>query len=333
MLANTKAAPDDPDKPLPRMSIPSASGQMSKTRTKKRTNHHSKALASTPISVSGSKKNDSGSSSKKPSRKDKKDKKKRKKEHGVPSEARHKKPINSQDEASPTPAADVRKTKSSQKDTTPARSTALTVAAESPPSSKKALRSKLRRSPYQMKTLLGTVALLPSSTSNVLQHIQSLLHSLLLTYDSTMGGVLLSLQGDTKGGEGSCVTLLPVSDNGTSLIGGRVINDLPHVHYRFKVEGLLFCPTVGMELRGRVVECTPTYVTLTTHNILSTKISAEQLQGGGFAYDKETLEWTHEKEVSIYLDYTVGFVVEKIYECGGYISLDGRHPSLVSKLS
>ena len=247
---------------------------------------------------------DASSREKKDKKKEKR--KKRKKECGPSSEAHHRK---AQDSAAPSPTS----------------------------------ATDTRRSPYQVKTILGTVALLPSSTSDVIKHIQSLLHSLLLTYDSKMGGVLLSLQGESNGEKGSSVKLLPATNKmGSSLIGGRIINDLPHVHYRFQAVGLLFCPMIGTKLRGQVVECTPTYVTLTTHHILSTKISAETLQESGFVYDSKTLEWTGDRErkgsdsataeVSVYLDSTLEFVVARIHECGGYISLDGSCPSVVPSL-
>ena len=89
-----------------------------------------------------------------------------------------------------------------------------------------------------------------------------------------------------------------------------------------------------------------------------TKISTESLREVGFFYDGLMLEWRRERDydtgdnggngnggggedgegeegeegvgpsTSIYLDDTVEFVVERIHECGGYISLDGTHPSV-----
>jgi hypothetical protein len=98
-------------------------------------------------------------------------------------------------------------------------------------------------SPYQIKTLIGAVALLPTSLANVPKRIRTLLHSLLLMHDSNMKGVLLSLEDDVK--------LLPLSDGGVGvkgLIGGRIIDDLPYIHYRFQVNGLVFCPSIGMKV-------------------------------------------------------------------------------------
>jgi len=204
--------------------------------------------------------------------------------------------------------------------------------------------------PFQVKTVLGSVALLPSSLSNVPKTIKSLLHSLLLMYDANMGGVLLSLEDGIK--------LLPLKprsvggrssnndNNSNGLVGGRIVDDLPYVHYRFQFQGLLFCPMVGMKLKGQVIECTPTFITLTTNHILTTKISTEKLNQQGFFYNGVTLEWTRERvdtamkqdtddeddvlgpSTSIYLDDTVEFIVERIHECGGYISLDGANPTV-----
>ncbi|EJK49697.1 hypothetical protein THAOC_31395 [Thalassiosira oceanica] len=200
-----------------------------------------------------------------------------------------------------------------------------------------------RNSPYQVKLIQGTVALLPSSLSDVPGRIKSLLHSLLLMYDAKMGGMLLSLEEGAK--------LLPFDHNKRTrfrggAVGGRVVDDLPYVHFSFQVRGLLFCPEVNMKLKGQVVECTPTYITLTSHNILSTKISQDNLNQMGFFYNDESLEWTRERSVtrpgqnedesflgpstSIYLDDCVEFLVERVHECGGYVSLDGKSPDVSS---
>lgn len=256
-------------------------------------------------------------------------------------------------------------------------STSTTHASASSIASKRQLL--LKKSPCKLKTIQGTVALLPSSLPDVSSIIKSRLNALLLMYDSNMGGVLLSLEGDVR--------LLPVdhsnpstnnsrvssnnnnnnNSNSSMLIGGRIINDLPYIHYRFEVNGLVFCPTVGMKLKGQVVECTPTFITLTTHHILSTKISTEKLHEQGFFYNSVSMEWMRERSggettattarnstssvgggggggtttvedeinlgrqspsTSIYLDDIVEFVVDRIHECGGYISLDGTRPSV-----
>jgi len=201
--------------------------------------------------------------------------------------------------------------------------------------------SKLKKSPYQVKTILGTVALLPTSLPDVPKCIKSLLQTLLLMYDSNMGGVLLSLEDDIK--------LLPIdykapssrggsssnnNRNSSGLIGGRIVDDLPYIHYKFQINGLLFCPTLNMKLTGQVIECTQTYITLTTHHILSTKISTEKLQDVGFYYNETSFEWERKNDTlggpltTIYLDDKVDFIVERIHECGGYISLDGMRPEV-----
>jgi len=97
-------------------------------------------------------------------------------------------------------------------------------------------------SPYQIKTIIGSVALLPTSLNSVPTKIKSLLHTLLLKYDVNLKGVLLSLEDD--------VNILALNDDngGKGLVGGRIIDDLPYVHYRFQVHGLVFCPRVGMKV-------------------------------------------------------------------------------------
>lgn len=207
--------------------------------------------------------------------------------------------------------------------------------------------SASNKSPYQIKTIQGSVALLPSSLPDVPKCIQSLLNSLLLMYDAKMGGVLLSVEDNVK--------VLPIDHKSTAagirnvgLVGGRIVDDLPYIHYHFQARGLLFCPKIGMKLKGQVIECTSTYITLTTHHILSTKIWTEKLNEQGFFYNELSMEWSREREsntntitagdddadivlgpsTSIYLDDIVEFVVDRILECGGYITLGGTRPSV-----
>ena len=120
---------------------------------------------------------------------------------------------------------------------------------------------------------------------------------------------------------------------------------MPHVFYLYNT----------IQLKGQVIDCSQTFITLTTHHILSTKISTEKLHQQGFFFNTTTLEWSRERDssgtrahgdntaikeemndelgpsTSIYLDDTVEFVVEKIHECGGNVMLDGTMP-LVSTL-
>ena len=75
-------------------------------------------------------------------------------------------------------------------------------------------------------------------------------------YDSNMGGVLLSLEDDvrllpvdhsnpsTNNSRGSNNNYNNNNSSSSMLLGGRIINDLPYIiHYRFEVNGLVFCPT------------------------------------------------------------------------------------------
>lgn len=333
--------------PVPSLTPSSENKKKSKKDKKKKRKHDEvEALSSPSPAINGTKNGISSTGKKK-----KKDKKKQKKESNgdsvsksspSPEQDQQPTPTKSQ-ELSPPPAAAIQKLSSQKRPSATATSgpgSIFSLVATSSASNKK-------KSPYQIKTIQGSVALLPSSVQDVSQTIRSLLHSLLLMYDANMGGVLLSVEEEG-------IKLLPIDDgNGgrsrsSGLIGGRIVDDLPYVHYRFQVKGLLFCPVVGVKLKGQVVECTPTFITLTTNHILSTKISTERLHEVGFFYNSATSEWTRERDAanvgvaggeegdngvlgpstSIYLDDSVEFVVGRIHECGGYIFLDGTQPSV-----
>jgi len=334
---------NSPEVPSTIQTLSSSSSKKKKSKKEKKRKHDEVA---SPIISNGV--SSSSSSSKK-----KKKERKRNKKDKVNTVSEKEQQSNSQ-ELLPSSAAEIQKLSSQTTTQTNAIGGSIVslLAATTATTKSKSNSSNLKTSPYQTKTIQGTVALLPSSLPDVPKCIQSLLNSLLLMYDANMGGVLLSLQDDK--GEGG-VKLLPIDHKTTtttsnnrgasSMVGGRIVDDLPYIHYKFQFRGLLFCPSVGMKLTGQVVECTPTYITLTTHHILSTKISTEKLQGVGFKYDELSMEWSRERggergeggeedmdilgpSTSIYLDDIVEFVVERIHECGGYISLDGRSPSV-----
>lgn len=331
--------------------IQTASSKKKKAKKeKKRKRNEVTSSPNTPIAVVANGSSSKSSSKRKKAKKDKKDKKKDKLTTDSTEQERAPRTI-SEDLTPPASAAEIQKSSSQSAATAQPiiggsiislLASTVRGAASANRSSADGSSKQLTNSPYQTKTIQGTVALLPSSLPDVPKCIQSLLNSLLLMYDANMGGVLLSLQDDKP-------KLLPIdhkpSGKNSGLVGGRIVDDLPYIHYKFQFRGVLFCPSVGMKLKGQVVECTPTFVTLTTHHILSTKISTEKLQSVGFFYDELSMEWTRERDAvgeggegeegailgpstSIYLDDIVEFVVERIHECGGYISLDGRSPSV-----
>ena len=297
--------------PTSTQTVPSSSSKKKKSKKEKKRKH------------------EGTSSAKKKHKRDKKDKKKKPEEQSGTKATNGAVESSSQELSAPS-QSDMQMADSNRPETSSNTFSFISATSADP---------KQKNSPFQVKKILGSVALFPSSLPNVPQTIKSLLHSLLLMYDANMGGVLLSLEDGIK-----LLPLNPRTNGGRSnfsnrngLIGGRIVDDLPYVHYRFQFQGLLFCPSVGMKLKGQVIECTPTFITLTTNHILTTKISTEKLNQQGFFYNGVTLEWTRERvdedevlgpSTSIYLDDTVEFVVERIHECGGYISLDGANPNV-----
>jgi len=174
-------------------------------------------------------------------------------------------------------------------------------------------------SPFRIQTLAGSVSVLPASLADVRAAAIRGLNSKLLTYNANMEGMLLAF-------DRNAVEL-------TS--SGRIMDDLPHVHYEFKVRCLAFSPKVGMRLQGTVEESNSSHVTLSVHRILTMRLPSSALRSSGYAFDHSLSVWTREGNedelteqpcASVGLGDVVEAEVSRIHECGGVISLDGREP-------
>ena len=81
------------------------------------------------------------------------------------------------------------------------------------------------------------------------------------------------------------------------------------------------------KLQGIVNECRPSHMSLLVFNYFNAIISGDQLRAAGYSFDAELDHWTSSNE-SIAPQDKVNFIVEKIHELGGTVSLEGKYPSL-----
>lgn len=83
-------------------------------------------------------------------------------------------------------------------------------------------------------------------------------------------------------------------------------------------------------MEGTVVECFPSHVSLLVLNYFNAMIPAEKLNSVGYVYDEGVQQWMLQQEDSqtITIGDKMTFVVDKLYECGGTISLEGKDPSV-----
>jgi RPA43 OB domain in RNA Pol I len=139
---------------------------------------------------------------------------------------------------------------------------------------------------YYNKKLQVSVSLLPCGLRNVVQSAkESIRHALLLKYCNPMGGILLAFDN---------VQIVVNHNGGGSRSHGRILEELPHIHYDVTCNGLVFCPTVGLRMDGTVVEASfHSHLSLVVHGHFNASISSNQMRKAGFVYDENVGQWMH----------------------------------------
>lgn len=181
-------------------------------------------------------------------------------------------------------------------------------------------------SPFQTKKANILVSLCPSSLSNIRKAMHASIQKLLLKYSDSLGGVLLSFDniqlddgtsGKRKGGGDS---------------SGRIINEMPHIHFNVSCNVLVFNPSIGQKLEGVVNESFPSHVGLLVYELFNAMVSADYLQANGFQFDADLNEWKYEKtNNAIAVGDAMKITVNKMHESNGLISMECKDATLVDE--
>ena len=156
------------------------------------------------------------------------------------------------------------------------------------------------------------VSLLPDDLADKEAAIRDHLSRFLLRYTEGAGGIMLAF-----------------SDVKTIGKGGAIVNELPHIHYTVQLDALVFSPTKGAKLKGKVTESFQSHVSLVVCNYFNASIAADKLKSMGFQYSADLEEWANEESgVAIYKDSSITFVVDRVHESGGIISIEGSKPTI-----
>jgi len=162
-----------------------------------------------------------------------------------------------------------------------------------------------------------SISLLPWSLRDCKQSVESSIRKMLLKYSDGLGGVLMAYD-DIK--------LQDREGDNMSKGKGWVLNELPHVHYDVSCNVLVFSPSLGCELKGVVNECFPSHVGILIFDYINAMVSAETIREAGYKFDFDLQTWTMGGD-SITSGVKINFVVTKIHECNGTISLEGAKPA------
>lgn len=176
-------------------------------------------------------------------------------------------------------------------------------------------RSRVETLPYRLQTVRSLVSLAPSSLSDVRGNLRRLSCQDVTRYVKGLGGVLMAVR-DVK------------------VCGpGRVLNELPHVHYEVEADVVVFCPDVGTRLVGVVTESFPSHAGMLVDTLFNAMVPAEELRRLGYEYDLDSNQWSTERDAAtgellpsplpISIDDRIGFTVSKLNELNGIISLEG----------
>lgn len=178
--------------------------------------------------------------------------------------------------------------------------------------------------PFQERNVRVFISLPPSALSNIANAMNASMQKLLLKYSNGMGGVLISYRD------------VEIDDSTPGEAPGRIMDEMPHLHYYMKCTVLIFNPSVGTVVRGKVNESFPSHVGLLVHELFNAMISAELLKKDGFKFDDETYEWrknTDSVDRVIKVDDGMRLTVDKIHESNGLISLECKDPTFFNEIN
>lgn len=184
--------------------------------------------------------------------------------------------------------------------------------AKNPEKKKKVKKSNPSGSFFLKKKIDLSASLLPAALHNCEEAVEDSIRGLLMKYSEGLGGILMGYENvRLNQGEGK----------------GWVLNELPHIHFDASCDALVFCPAIGCELQGVVNECRPSHLGVLVFNYFNAIVSGDHLRAAGLSFDPDLQNWTSGTQ-TISIQDKIHFTVEKVHECDGTVSLEGKNPSL-----
>ena len=153
------------------------------------------------------------------------------------------------------------------------------------------------------KKIRLSASILPSGLGNVQTNVERCIHDFLLKYSESLEGIMLSYKN---------VEIMANSR-------GRIVEELPHIHYDVTCDALVFTPLPKAEVKGKVTESFHSHISLVVLNYFNASISAAHLREAGFEYDENKELWYNtESEYVIEKGSRVLFKIENVHEAGKY---------------
>jgi len=184
---------------------------------------------------------------------------------------------------------------------------------------------------FQQKKARLLVSLLPASLRNIQRAINGAMQSLLLRHSDGVDGVLLSFDNIEIKNDDTKTNADGRRTNECGGYYGRILDEMPHIHYYITCDILVFNPTVGQKMTGVVNESFPTHVGILVYDFFNAMVNADSLRASGYSFDSDLNEWSNDDtNATIQIDDKLNFKVEKTHECNGMISIECSEPSIIS---
>lgn len=169
-----------------------------------------------------------------------------------------------------------------------------------------------------------TISVMPAALKDPPGSVEKSLRKMILQYSDGIGGILLAFE-----------NVHIISDN-PSFFVGTILNELPYIHYHIAIDALVFAPRTGCRMTGTVTETSfHSHVSLIVYHYFNACIAAEHLRDAGFEFDGVQLQWYRmddEQQSPLTSEDQLEFVCEQLFESGGIISIEGKHPSLIQPI-
>ena len=166
-----------------------------------------------------------------------------------------------------------------------------------------------------------SLSLLPSSLHNSMASIENCFRRMLLRYDDGLKGMMVAYD-DIQ------IEDNPKNSKNKSTPGhGWILNELPYIHYSVSCTALVFAPSVGCELQGVVSQCFASHLSILVYGYVNAMIPSSEIREAGYVFDPDSETWSKQGgSQSIAAGNKVNFLVEKVHECDGTLSMEGVQP-------
>jgi len=167
-------------------------------------------------------------------------------------------------------------------------------------------KGKAATAGFVSSTICVQCVLSPRSMSSPLEAVRMQMNDLLLKYSDEFGGV-------------------PITFTELSFPAGkealRILAEQPWLHVDVMTTMLVFKPSKGVVLRGRLFTVSESHVSLFVYGIFNASISASEMSTR-FKFDSSSKSWSSPDEVLKENDF-MEFIVESVHHANGVLNIHG----------